>query len=395
MADEGLTLEQLQQQGAKPAEGLTLEQMQGATPLKGIASQVKHKSKAFDKFVGKPLAYAHKHPFEAFADIAQGPQRALQAGELGKNPLSAMLSPKSEASLEAGLRQPMAPGEGLIPGIGQLRGLGSQIGQLEQGPLAGSDLPHKFARGVLDTGYDITNDPVSYLPLGLIAKGATKAIPALSKLGPIAERMIPGILRGEYGLEGWTEHGRATVESVINKTQQTQERVLHAAQPIIRKHADEILAGKAIPQDVRDLFKNPKNIPDAHKGLSPQDVEDALRKEQRALTKKAQTKQFQALGFIKVAAKKTPQTSRTGQALARSLLEKLGGKIPADAPPEIKALLRAAKPPRVTKAAQTTLAHPELYFKDPSKSEAALAGLKEFFSGIAHRAMFSQISFSV
>lgn len=272
-------------------------------PLRKQGQQVNKLGKAFDKYVGKPLSYAHEHPFEAFMSVAGAPQRAAQAAELGRNPLSALMDPKQTKSLEQGLREPMT-GTNFYP----LRAVGAGIGELERGPLQGSDLPHKLARGVLDTAYDVINDPVTYIPVGDVARIASKFVPGLPAAAKVVGKLKPALFDPERHLTGFTTYGKSLIEAVQNRARQGEWVRIQGAQAVIAKHVDEIRKG-IMPPDVAALFKRPKDIPKDF--TKPQDIEGPLFKGIRDETWDKIRRDLKSMGIMesKTGVKFTPKPS--------------------------------------------------------------------------------------
>lgn len=244
---------------------------------KSVQKTVQKQGQRLDKSVGNALTWAHGHPFDAFMAVAGAPQRALKALETGNNPGQAFMNPRTTPEMDRQLRESST---GLGGPLSAMRGVGSMIGGLERGALAGSDLPHRFGRGVLDTAFDVANDPVTYIPVGDVARLGAKMIPGLhtaaDAIGHFAQSVAGKALDPEHHLAGFTEHGRATVEAIVNRARQGEWVKKQSMRAIIARNADAIRKGK-MPADVVSLFRSPLSIPKNAK--TPQEVETALNRE--------------------------------------------------------------------------------------------------------------------
>lgn len=238
---------------------------------KNVNKAVNKAGNTLDKKVGKALVAGHNDPFGSFLGVMGAPQRALQSGELGQWDKVGhnFMTPSTEKNLAKGVKDKIG------------------LSGLESGALAGNDLGHKFARGALDFGLDAVNDPVSWIPLGKIAKIAGtvgKGAEDLNALGRAAsgiadkvkDSKVGALLNNEHDIRGLTNHGRATLEAVQNNAKEAATKRLQAGQAVIARHADELRNGK-MPDEVRSLFKG--DVPEVKKGMRVQDITDALRKD--------------------------------------------------------------------------------------------------------------------
>lgn len=268
-------------------------------PIGKLAEQ--YLGKPLDKYVGKPLKWSAQHPFQAFMAAGGVGMRPLQAAELGQNPLQAMLHPGMEDQLEAGLRQPFTPKpqDALNP-LALMRGVGAQIGALEQGPLAGSDLPHKAARGTLDTAYDVVNDPVTYIPGGAIVKGGKLlglGKPAVKMAEMLEKGPLGKVFHAEHPIAGYTDHGRALILSAMNLAKEKSQQVVEAAEKLIRDDADAIRKGTStLPEQL--------GVPGER---NPMKVIEAAREYQKGKTTKWVEQNLRASGLLPSKSKKAPQ----------------------------------------------------------------------------------------
>lgn len=239
---------------------------------------------AVDRSLGGALKYGHDHPFEAFMGVLGAPQRGLQALETGADVGHAFMHPEDSAKLTAGVKGKIG------------------LSGLESGALAGNDLGHKFARGVLDTGLDIVNDPLTFLPVGKIARLAGKAVPGLAKgaeaLGDAAKGSGVGkLLDPEAPLAGLTTHGRAQFQSIMNLAKERSSALKRTEDKVVVKHADAIRNGE-LPDEVRGLFRDKANIPEAKKGLRPQEIVEALNADRAPLAPAMAEAALKKAGFF-------------------------------------------------------------------------------------------------
>ena len=242
-----------------------------------------------DKVVGGAIVAGHNNPYEAVMGVLGAPQRGLQALETGVDVGHAIMTPKTSTALTKAVKDKIG------------------LSRLEAGPLAGIDLPHKVARGVLDTGLDMANDPLTFLPVGKMARIAGKAIPALGegaeRLANAARDTVPGkFLDPEADLRGLTDKGKATFEAIVNKGKEAADALGKTHDDAVRRAANEIRNG-VIPDSVRKLFSDAKNIPEARPGMRPQDVAAALYKDRSAVRQKTVHSLLQATGLTNRGAK--------------------------------------------------------------------------------------------
>jgi hypothetical protein len=247
----------------------------------GFGKTVTKAGKTIDNKLGTGIVYGHNHPFDSVMGVLGAPQRALQAVETGANPGKAFMDPKQGPKLTKAVKTK----------------IGLQ-GQEDTGILSGSDLGHKLARGVADTGLDIVNDPLTFAPIGKAAKLAGKLVPGLEKGAkavaefaketPIGQKLNP-----EEYLRGLTPEARASFEVGTNKSMQVVHDQKTAEDAIVKKHVAEIRAGH-MPDEVAKLFHSrDKGVPtmdawkeyfkdprtgklDFGKGTTPQEVIHAL-----------------------------------------------------------------------------------------------------------------------
>jgi hypothetical protein len=276
----------------------------GADPW-GVAASpavaVKHADTNIGKMVGKvikpvgnAIVYGTKHPFDAAMNVLGAPQRGLQSLE-------------TNDSTNEGQRLGTAWGAMTHPqqGPALTNKVKAQTGlsKLEAGPLAGSDLPHKLARGVADTGLDVVNDPLSFLPVGKIAKVAGKVIPGLAHGAEAVGDALKGTKVGkaldpEASLEGLTPKGKATFEAIQNRAVSNVKGMADKEEAVIRQYADEIRKGNMPPQ-VAALFRKASNVPAIKPGTRPQDVVSALARDRSSVKFAQQNSELRNAGLIR------------------------------------------------------------------------------------------------
>jgi hypothetical protein len=245
------------------------------------------------KPVGNAIVYGTKHPFDAAMNVLGAPQRGLQSLE-------------TNDSTNEGQRLGTAWGAMTHPqqGPALTNKVKAQTGlsKLEAGPLAGSDLPHKLARGVADTGLDVVNDPLSFLPVGKIAKVAGKVIPGVAHgaeaLGDaISHTPLGKNLNPEAAFEGLTDKGKATFQAIQNRAYDTSRDLKKTEDAVVKKFAGDIRAG-TLPPEVTSLFRSAKNVPAVTKGTRPQDVIGALARDRAGVAKEIANRELRNAGLI-------------------------------------------------------------------------------------------------
>lgn len=260
-----------------------------------VPTQAKQAAKAADRDVGKlvkkvttpvgnALAYGHKHPLESVMNVLGAPQRGLEALETGADIGHSIMTPSTQPALSKGVKTKIG-----------LQGL-------EDNQLAGNDLGHKVARGALDFGVDLVNDPLNLLPVGKIAKFAGKAVPGVAKLAEgvgskLAETGIGKSFRSEVGLENLTEKGKATVQAIQNRANDAVKNLAEKEDAVVRAHADEIRAG-TMPSDVAKLFRKSGNVPTLKKGSRPQEVIEALAKDRQPVKFQQMNRELRNAGLL-------------------------------------------------------------------------------------------------
>ena len=244
-------------------------------PLAGA----KRTLKGAEKKVGGALAYGHQHPFESFMNVMGAPQRALQSFETGGNLLD-----MGHAAMHPEM------GQRLTQQVKKNIGLTG----LEAGPLAGNDLGHKLARGTLDTGLDILNDPMTVAPVGKVLElggRAARAVPGVARAaeavaaGPIGQG-VSRVFNPEHYMRGLTPEAKAKFEMATNRSMEAARARQVAEDAIVKRNAAAIRAGH-MPDEVAQLF-GPGDAWKEHfidketgafkfgPGTRPQDVEGAL-----------------------------------------------------------------------------------------------------------------------
>jgi hypothetical protein len=245
---------------AAPAPAAGADGYFGINP-KSVAKQAGKLGDKLEKTVGGAIVYGHQHPYEAFMGAIGTPQRALQAVETGADVGHAITHPSDAKRLSKAVKQKIG------------------LQQYEDMQLAGSSLPRKLERGGLDFLADL-NDPLTVAPIGKGAKLLGKAVPALAHGATAVADAARGtglgrLLDPEAPLHGLTDYGKSLYESVQNNATQAMHKIKIADDAVVKRYAEEIRSGK-IPDAVRALFQDAENIPNAVKGLKPQDITTAL-----------------------------------------------------------------------------------------------------------------------
>jgi hypothetical protein len=285
----------------------------GSGGFGAVIKQVGKGAKKVEKNVGRAIEQGHNDPFGSVMNVLGAPQRGLQSLETnnetneGKrlgSAWAAMLNPKT--------------GKGLTQKVKDQTG----ISGLEAGPLAGNDLGHKFARGAVDTGMDIVNDPLTFLPVGKIARLAGK-IPGVAEAAGAAAKAakdspVGKTLNPEEYLRGLTPAARAKYEVITNRSMQAVHKQKEAEDAIVRAHASEIRKG-IMPPEVARLFTTSSQKPGVQsmsawqehfldprtgkstfgKGTRPQDVISALYRNRAPVFTGSEAKRTGALGGLK------------------------------------------------------------------------------------------------
>ncbi len=262
------------------------------------------------KNAGKTIAAAHQNPFDTFLGVLGTPQRALEALETGGDIGHAVTHPRDQRRLSRAVKEKIG-----------LQGL-------EDNQLAGNDLLHKLARGTLDFGLDVANDPLTFAPVGkgleLAGKGI-KAVPgavnlaervARSPFGTAVEEGASRLFNPEYYLRGLTPEAKAQFEMATNRSMEAVRKQQEAENAIVRKHAAAIRRGE-LPTEVRNLFTAPahgtiehtlaEHFPEGIKpGTRPQEVQAALFRNRAPAFRRqvmseldADTPEFGSLGIFK------------------------------------------------------------------------------------------------
>lgn len=336
----------------------------GVTTAKAVDRKATHTSGSLQKWlddkIGKPVKYAHDHPMDAFLNIAGTGQRAVlgTANDLLQGyPIT--------AALEGGARGVMQPkrGAALMNEFKQRTG----IQGLESGPLAGSDLPHKLARGALDFGVDVGTDPAAMAPVDRIATGGLK----------LARAVAPGAMRGiestagnalkkisshdlvqafnpDAGLQGLTQHGRAVFESVEHLASDLRKEIVDRGASLVKKHAKEIREGR-LPAEVRALFKNEKNVPEVTRGTNPREIISAISRDATQEVQQFRNRELRNAGLLSdankqktlaaAAAKGAPKPKGSRTKLTPELLNDFEMRL-RKITPQLKKLQDEAKKPK-------------------------------------------------
>jgi hypothetical protein len=251
---------------------------------KSVAKQAGKLGDKLEKKVGGAIVYGHQHPYEAFGNIIRAPQRALQTLEL--NPPS--FNPLHNFDVLGQVSQNvMNPKSG--PRLSNQIKANTGVQAIEQGPLAGSGLPQKLGRAALDVGMDL-NDPLTIAPVGDAGKLLEQALPWLHGASAVADAArsttVGKFLDPEAPLHGLTDYGKSLYESIQNNATQAMHKIKVADDAVVKRYAEEIRSGK-IPDAVRALFQDVENIPNAVKGLKPQDITAALTRDRAPKLKAA------------------------------------------------------------------------------------------------------------
>jgi hypothetical protein len=253
---------------ASPSSGPNLGQM-----LHGAERAVTHATRKPLQAVGNALVYGHKHPFDAVTNVLgstlRGGESFLTGGDIGH----AIMHPTDQRQLSRAVDDTFG------------------LTKLKQGPLAGTDLPHKLARGGVDTFRDIAADAMTYVPgpdIFSIGKHLAPLVPDALKVAGTAVKgtRLGRALDGEAPLAGLTDKGKATFQAIQNRAADTIKALAAQEEAVVRKYADDIRAGR-MPEQVVALFRKADNVPAARKGMRPQEVVSALARD-RAPIKFAQ-----------------------------------------------------------------------------------------------------------
>lgn len=335
---------------------------QAKPPLKPAADTGKHISQWIDKHVGKPLVWAHNHPFEAFMAGAGSGMRGLEAAELGQDPREAFTHP----GMQTQLKRDLYAGKGVaLPGLMSLPGqVAGAIGAAERGPLAGDQLMHKLTRGMLDTAFDIGNDPYTYIPFGKLAEGVA-AIPGVGKVGQaIAESKFGRAFAPEADLSKLTTAGKAHVEQAVNLGHQSQTVAFEDARAIVAKFADSIRKG-VTPSELLRFFPGKagdKKLAEIMGTKDPKKVLEATREEISAGTLSDVKKSLTKSGLLKAPAA-APKQPSLEQLLKASIKLAKGGKMPTTA----QAMKAARDAMKTAKAAGPKMKDVQAFLRDPSQ----------------------------
>jgi hypothetical protein len=186
--------------------------------------------------------------------------------------------------LVAGNRHPYATFQKSIPGMPSKRGQSfadttlRPFQQRIDAALSGADLPHKLARGAVDTAFDVGLDPWTYIPVGKGAellmnvpgvRGAVEGV-ASRTVKPIEEAVtrysrehpgLPGKFaqalnpQGYLRIAGLDKSADAEFEQATNVAMKTARDRKLAEDAVVKKHADAIRRGE-MPGDVAQLFNS-------------------------------------------------------------------------------------------------------------------------------------------
>lgn len=277
------------------------------------------------KTAGQAIIAGHKDPVGAVMSGLQAPQRALEAVETGANPGKAFMDPKQGPTLTKAVKKKIG------------------LAGLEQGPLAGNDLPHKLMRGVADTAFDTINDPTTYIPGIDVSK-----IPGVK---PLARKIastefgqgMSHLFNPDHYLRGLTPEAKAEYEVATNKSMEAVRQHKIADDAIVKKHAAEIRKG-IMPPEVASLFRPEKGQaqdtawqaymtdPETGKlkfgpGTRPQDVSAALFRSRAPEFKAGAMPTLEAQGFF---------TSPSGIDAARGMGQPDKFTVPLNEIPEVQ-----------------------------------------------------------
>lgn len=221
---------------------------------------------------------------DRFEAVAGAPQRALQALETGSDIGHAFMHPEDATRLRSAVKDKVG------------------LTGLESGALAGDDPFHKFARGVLDTGLDVVNDPLTFVPVGKAARLVGKAVPIVGELAgkgaeAIEHSKIGEWLSPEYKARHLTDEGRAAVSLAEHQGEDAARAVRDRGLAAVREHAGAIRQG-VIPPQVRILFRDAKNVPEPKAGMKPQDVLHALNQDADAIKHEVYTSKLKDAGLL-------------------------------------------------------------------------------------------------
>jgi hypothetical protein len=203
----------------------------------------------------------------AAGGVLGAPQRALEELETGGNVGRGLTHPEDQEKLGKAVRDKI----GLT-------------GAETTGLLAGDDLGHKLARGAVNFGLDVVNDPFTVTPVGWVGKAA-KAIPGVEAAldATKASRYFNAAAVIEPYL---TDRGKAMMQQMWSLGRRAGQHQEQADLGVIRQHADAIRAGQ-MPPAVAALFHRPVAgagktvsgatlVPAAKVGMLPRDVFAAL-----------------------------------------------------------------------------------------------------------------------
>jgi hypothetical protein len=245
--------------GAPSASGNAFGNLVPAGPSGEIA-RARRIAEHTARVAGAAVAAGHKDPLGHFLDLMGAGQRGLESLELSGAQGHILSTPALQQAAHAVMTPSMGPA--LRSGVKQKIGLTG----LEAGPLAGSDLPHKVARGTLDTALDIGNDPMTFAPVGKIAEGAAKvvkAVPGATALGarvaahPAAQAVSDTasyLFNPEHYMRGLTPKAKAEFEVATNRAMEAVRARQTAEDAIVARNAEAIRAGK-MPDEVARLFQ--------------------------------------------------------------------------------------------------------------------------------------------
>ncbi len=252
--------------------------------LHGAERAVTHATRKPLQAVGNALVYGHKHPFDAVTNVLgstlRGGESFLTGGDIGH----AIMHPTDQAQLSRAIDDTYG------------------LTKLKQGVLAGTDLPHKLARGAVDTGRDIVVDPLTYVPgpdIFSIGKHLAPLVPDALKVAGTAVKgtRLGRALDGEAPLAGLTDKGKATFQAIQNRAADTIKALAAQEEAVVRKYADQIRKG-VMPPQVAALFRKPSNIPTVTKGTRPQDVVSALARDRAPLKFQQMNRELRNAGLI-------------------------------------------------------------------------------------------------
>ena len=178
---------------------------------------------------------------QKFEAVAGAPQRALQALETGGDIGHAFMHPEEESRLSAQVKKNVG------------------VTGFENRYLGGNDPFHNFARGAIDTGLDIVNDPLTFVPVGKLAHLGVKYLPKAAGLAAKGAEAIEGSKLGEwlapeYKARHMTTEGRSAVSLAEHQAEDAARALRERALVAVREHADEIRQG-IMPPELAALFE--------------------------------------------------------------------------------------------------------------------------------------------